>query len=274
MSEAVNYMQVLDDSFNPANTEAGFNIVYTPPKRGTICLDFDGCIHYYREGWKGAADVYDIPVPGAKEAIEQFRKAGFKPIVFSARCGQEGGIDAIKEWLSKYEIDVDVAETKPPASVYVDDRAVCFKGDWSETVRDAVAFTQWQKHPQAVVSMSSFIGTFVKFAVSQSPYSFPEGLEVAVSKATKAFMSSDYRKSIGGFNYLELPVVGNIHEAVTDILINIPEVSAWNVPKKGEGPTLKFTSAYDLDIDPDYDFVDLHALCRNISMELARENES
>lgn len=37
----------------------------------TVSFDFDGVIHSYRSGWKGAAVIPDPPVEGIKEVIEQ-----------------------------------------------------------------------------------------------------------------------------------------------------------------------------------------------------------
>lgn len=36
----------------------------------TVSFDFDGVIHSYRSGWKGAAVIPDPPVEGIKEVIE------------------------------------------------------------------------------------------------------------------------------------------------------------------------------------------------------------
>ena len=34
-----------------------------------LCLDFDGVIHSYTSGWKGARIILDPPVPGALDFI-------------------------------------------------------------------------------------------------------------------------------------------------------------------------------------------------------------
>jgi hypothetical protein len=55
----------------------------------------------------------------------------YRVVIHSARCATQEGRDAIDAWLKKHHIEVDeICEHKPPAAVYVDDRAVRFTGDW------------------------------------------------------------------------------------------------------------------------------------------------
>lgn len=102
--------------------------------RSTICLDFDGVIHSYKSGWCGAGVIPDEPVHGTRTAIERLRKS-FRVVVHSARCHSEEGRKAIADWLAKHDIVVDeICENKPPAMVYVDDRAVQFRGEWNDAI--------------------------------------------------------------------------------------------------------------------------------------------
>ena len=84
--------------------------------------------------------IPDPPIHGTREAIQRLRKS-FRVVIHSARCATEEGCAAIEAWLSKHEIEVDeVARFKPPAAVYVDDRAVPFRGDWNEAIADIHQF--------------------------------------------------------------------------------------------------------------------------------------
>lgn len=113
----------------------------------TICLDFDGVIHGYQSGWKGAHIIPDMPVTGTKEAIEKLRET-WKVVVYSSRSGQEGGKAAMAEWITKHGIEVDeLADHKPPAFIYVDDRGVTFNGNWQDCIEAINSFTHWQKLP-------------------------------------------------------------------------------------------------------------------------------
>lgn len=103
-------------------------------RRKTVCLDFDGVIHSYRSGWKGPTVIPDPPIHRTREAVERLRKR-FRVVVHSARCQDEDGVRAIEKWLQQHGIEVDeVCLHKPPAFVYVDDRAIPFSGDWDDTI--------------------------------------------------------------------------------------------------------------------------------------------
>jgi hypothetical protein len=102
----------------------------------TVCLDFDGVIHSYRSGWKGEASIPDPPIHGVREAIEHLRQR-YRVVIHSARSKSEEGRAAMERWLAKHNIEVDeVCAHKPPAFVYVDDRAIPFAGDWIQTIAD------------------------------------------------------------------------------------------------------------------------------------------
>ena len=95
-----------------------------------LCLDFDGVLHSYRSGWCGADIIPDPPIHGTREAVARLRLE-YRVVVHSTRCHTEDGRRAVSHWLQVHGIEVDeVCEHKPPALVYVDDRAIRFRGDW------------------------------------------------------------------------------------------------------------------------------------------------
>lgn len=112
----------------------------------TVAFDFDGVIHSYTSGWKDASVIPDPPVPGIREAIAEIRAAGYDVIVFSSRCKTEAGYNAIKKWLKENNIVVDcITFTKPPAIVYIDDRAICFNGKPETLLSQIRSFQPWYK---------------------------------------------------------------------------------------------------------------------------------
>ncbi len=110
----------------------------------TVVFDFDGVIHSYTSGWQGIDVIPDEPVNGIKEAIDNIRNAGYEVVVVSTRCKESIGKTAIWVWLDSNNIDVDdVMAEKPPALVYIDDRAICFDGE-AKTLLDKINnFSPW-----------------------------------------------------------------------------------------------------------------------------------
>ncbi|MDP2189397.1 MAG: hypothetical protein Q8J69_12025 [Sphingobacteriaceae bacterium] len=119
----------------------------------TIAVDFDGVIHAYSKGWNGGA-IYDPPVPGTREAMQALRDKGYKIYIFSTRSNKmfrkKDEIDqdaAMKAYLAEHEIPYDKIWTfgKPMADIYLDDRAIGFRGDWNEALNDINNFVPWTK---------------------------------------------------------------------------------------------------------------------------------
>ncbi len=113
-------------------------------KRKTVVFDFDGVIHSYTSGWKGEDVIPDAPVPKIKEAIKQIREAGYEVVVVSTRCATSKGINAVNKYLLENGIMVDkICREKPPAIVYIDDRAICFDGKSDELLDKIENFKTW-----------------------------------------------------------------------------------------------------------------------------------
>ncbi len=121
-----------------------------------IAIDFDGVLHLYSKGWNGG-EIYDPPVPGAKEAMERLKEAGHTLYIFSTRSNKifrkNDPVDhnkAMKAWMEKHEIPFDKIWTfgKPMADIFIDDRAIGFRGDWEETVKEVEVFKVWNQEDQ------------------------------------------------------------------------------------------------------------------------------
>lgn len=118
-----------------------------------LCLDFDGVIHSYASGWKGAAVIPDPPVPGAIEFLYDALTV-FDVQIYSSRSHQPGGVNAMQEWLLKYSDDGALIEAigwpdhKPSALVTLDDRAIQFNGTWPG-LSELREFQPWNKRGAA-----------------------------------------------------------------------------------------------------------------------------
>lgn len=118
------------------------------PER-TICIDFDGVLHDYKDGYQGQ-DVFGVPVKGASEATKALKLNGWCIIIFTCRSNTE----AFRKWLSDNEIAYDFinenpyqpkdADSKKPiADVYLDDCALKFEGNWDDTIGQIEKFETW-----------------------------------------------------------------------------------------------------------------------------------
>lgn len=102
----------------------------------TYSFDFDGTLTKYDGKFKGN-NVVDKPRPEVIRAIKLLKKQKHKIIIYSIRSAA-----VLKKWCKKYGVPVDYFNEnpdfkqknpgKPVASVYVDDRAVCYKGQTAE----------------------------------------------------------------------------------------------------------------------------------------------
>lgn len=118
-------------------------------KQQTIAIDFDGVLADYSEGYKGK-DVFGSMVPGADNATKVLKENGWTIIIYTTRPAT----DALKKWLSDNNITYDYINENPNqpeeskgcklmADVYLDDRAVCFRGKWQWMISDIASFKPW-----------------------------------------------------------------------------------------------------------------------------------
>jgi hypothetical protein len=107
----------------------------------TVAVDFDGVIHSYTTPWINAHTIPDPPVPGAMRWLHHTVQS-FNVVIYSTRCKTWRGRRAIRAWLKEHSgilweqipgfrglEDVELSREKPPALIYVDDRAYRFTGE-------------------------------------------------------------------------------------------------------------------------------------------------
>ena len=122
-------------------------------KKKTIAVDFDGVLHQYSHGWK-KGEIYDLPVEGSREAMHRLKERGFTIFIYSTRANKLYHKEdylfqqkSMKEWLDKYDIPFDKIWTfgKPMADIYLDDRAITFRGNWDEALEEIDSFQVWNR---------------------------------------------------------------------------------------------------------------------------------
>ena len=108
--------------------------------RMRVCIDFDGVIHDYSEGYKDGS-LYGKPIEGAIENIVKFHDAGHGVYILTARDKEQH--KTVETWIRKYlpdshkDIPITVSNTKPPAGAYIDDKAVAFR-NWDQAMEDVI----------------------------------------------------------------------------------------------------------------------------------------
>jgi hypothetical protein len=116
------------------------------PEAFDVALDFDGVINSYKSGWKGETET-DDQVKGAAEGILKLLETGLNIVIYSTRAGSPEGKKTIYDYLWSIiggaTERIAISAEKPVASVYVDDRAVTFSGDWEEIPEKIEKFKSW-----------------------------------------------------------------------------------------------------------------------------------
>jgi hypothetical protein len=129
----------------------------------TLCVDFDGVIHFYERGWQGGL-IYGIVTPGFFEWAQRAQDH-FKLVIYSSRSKDREMLIAMHDWIVEQSLvwvemqehgstlsvaDFEFACEKPAAWLTIDDRAICFQGDWCalELSTDRMlAFKPWTDKP-------------------------------------------------------------------------------------------------------------------------------
>ena len=121
-----------------------------PSGKPILCLDFDGVIHSYTSGWKGADVIPDPPVPGVFEFIDKALQY-FDIHIYSSRSLEAKGRVAMYEYMCRHSSSILIdglhfASKKPRAFLTIDDRCLLFQGDWSVfDPRSLLEFQPWYR---------------------------------------------------------------------------------------------------------------------------------
>lgn len=115
-------------------------------------------IHSYTSSWKGAAVIPDPPVHGALEWLFKASRL-FNVVIYSSRSKDPEATAAMRMWLTfhaRASLTSSDAETllnavrfvneKPAAFLTIDDRAMCFDGNWAKLdPEELLKFKPWHQ---------------------------------------------------------------------------------------------------------------------------------
>ncbi len=106
-----------------------------------ILIDLDGVLNEYGKEPYDENSIPDIK-DGAVDFIKELNKIA-ELYLFTSR-----NLMLSTKWLVKNKIDQyfkDVTNIKIPSYLYIDDRCICFKGNYDKTLNDAKQFEVYWK---------------------------------------------------------------------------------------------------------------------------------
>lgn len=216
-----------------------------PKKKGgrpILCLDFDGVLHWYRNGWQSATLIDDEPVPGAVEFVTQAQEF-FTVMVYSSRSSYPGGIEAMRDWMRRHGFpEVGFATQKPAAFLTIDDRALTFSGSWPDPAA-LRAFQPWTRQPQPEPGTPSLKEdtNMLKELVQKSRSVRRFYQDVAIEMDTLREMVDLARLSPSGANLQSLKYyLSNEPEKNARIFQHLAwagYLKEWSGPEEGERPS-------------------------------------
>lgn len=119
----------------------------------------------------------------------------------------------------------------------------------------------WQDLLTRTVLKETVIGHFAMAVVRQSPYLMPEYLAAGIKEFDKLLSSNI---EVGNEKLIETTYI-DLKKSIGKAISNSEIIYSWSIAKKGTGPV--FVSSYSKP-KPDYDFIDLDALARNIAQSV------
>ena len=128
---------ILNLSYNFALNSRDNNFMY----KKTIAIDLDGVLDEYN----GKYNENNIPKikKGAKEFVKELSN-NYELILFTTRNSKQA-----TKWLKENNIDEyfkEITNIKPPAYIYLDNRALKFDGNYNETLNEIKNYkTYWNK---------------------------------------------------------------------------------------------------------------------------------
>lgn len=116
-----------------------------------------------------------------------------------------------------------------------------------------------QDETKYLVDENMLLGHIAMWAVRQSPYVMPDGLDCVLSTLKESRIPKDWEGGVDSlrmkrFTFKELEVW------IRENMFEHPSVEDWNKPKR-----------LDAAPGPDHGFIDLYALCRNITGSVINE---
>lgn len=119
------------------------------------------------------------------------------------------------------------------------------------------------KKPYLYLGHKELLGIIAKWAIQQSPYTYPENLDIVLQKVSNSVKEDLLLGELIVLHPDELWIW------LDNLLMPIPEFRKWNESKKKKTPPYRD----EYHTDPDYDFIDLDAFIRNVRRSILTSRE-
>jgi hypothetical protein len=126
---------------------------------------------------------------------------------------------------------------------------------------------EWKVPARLLISTNQLAGELASWAVQQSPYDVPGGLEQAIRDFRAAWPNNDGTEEFE-FNYWHS--YDELYAALYEVFCSTPSIRAWNEPKSGHSAQVVFSDRYGGPAQDD-DFIDLGALANNVAREVWKD---
>lgn len=118
-------------------SSSGWGDNHVSVSKKTLLVDFDGVLAQY-SGWKGPEEL-GPPLTKARSAMHLLAK-DYTLVCFTTRDPQY-----VEPWLKRHGFPhMRVTNRKDPAYLQIDDRAICFQGEWTNELLEQIKhFRPW-----------------------------------------------------------------------------------------------------------------------------------
>ena len=111
--------------------------------RPTLLIDLDGVLNQY-----GKEKYNEFTIPKIKDRAKEFIKKLYSLNKYDLVLFTTRNMLLASKWLIKNKLDIyfkDITNTKIPATIHIDDRALNFNGNYEETLAKIKDFkTYWK----------------------------------------------------------------------------------------------------------------------------------
>ena len=118
-----------------------------------IAVDFDGVIANYDGFELEEVEYCGEPVKGVQAALRVMKICGHTIVVNSCRSNVACMVEYMQEHKLPYDfinysprnVEQMLSPAKVAADIYIDDKAIPFKGDWAQTLKRIERFKVWYR---------------------------------------------------------------------------------------------------------------------------------